>query len=49
MGRGYINGWGEKRWSVYRRGKKVNGVLEESWVRSTAVEPGSEKLTDVYS
>jgi hypothetical protein len=48
-GEGIYNGWGEKRWFVYRRGKKVNGVLEGSWVRSTAAEPGSEKLTDVYS
>jgi hypothetical protein len=24
-------------------------VLEERWVRSTAAEPGSEKLTDVHS
>ena len=30
-------------------GEKVNGVLKETWVRSTAAEPGSEKLTDVYS
>jgi hypothetical protein len=48
MGRGYINGWGKKR-GLCIGGGKNNGVLEESWVRSTAVEPGTEKLTDVYS
>jgi hypothetical protein len=46
--RGYINGWGKKR-GLCIGGGKNNGVLEERWVRSTAVEPGTEKLTDVYS
>jgi hypothetical protein len=48
MGRGYINGWGKKV-GVYMQGVKLNGVFKQSWVRSTAAEPGSEKLTEVHS
>jgi hypothetical protein len=29
MGRGYINGWGEKG-GVYRKGEKANGVFVQS-------------------
>lgn len=38
MGKGYINGWGKKL-----------TVCSQSWVRSTAAEPGSQNLTDVHS
>ena len=46
--RNYINGWGKKVVCI-GEGEKVNGVFEESRVRSTASEPGNEKLTDVHS
>jgi hypothetical protein len=47
-GREYINGRGKKVVCI-GRGEKDNGVFEESRVRSTASEPGNEKLTDVHS